>query len=67
MPNITPTTRQQITSAQQQLSLIRNELDQLVMRGKISRELYSFLDKLLSASSLLSIGNLNLLTDLDRP
>ena len=66
MPNITPTTRQQITSAQQQLSLIRNELDQLVMRGKISRELYSFLDKLLSASSLLSIGNVNLLTDLDR-
>jgi len=36
------------------------------MRGNISRELYSFLDKLLSASSLLSIGNVNLLRDLDR-
>lgn len=66
MVNVNPTTQQQITSAQRQLSQIRAELDQLVLRGKISRELYSFLDKLLSASSLLSIGTVNLLTDLDR-
>lgn len=63
---IDPTTKTQITNANSQLIQIRTELNQLVQSRSISLAEFNFLDHLLSATNLLSLGVSNLITTLER-